>query len=493
MKFFVLLSGFLFVSLFACGQVPPSGSIPDIDVYSLQSCDRLFSSCKSVPEKEEMQKQYWTLLGILQEMGSYRADFITNGTRVNFFPTVYYHVTLNEMKRIADLQFVYPIEKMKQMVGFYNAYKWNRQQWENSKFDDVEPHWAKHFELVKKHGYVLPDNADDGIAMMYAIDGHVRCDLPRAIRYAYQHRFNRSVSVEKLKQEFIATNDLFDVSMNLAIRDVMDKNLPALVAYIAKYMDGIARSAYDGMVAWLKDMLKEYPLVALLLDVNHIYDAADVIKLRQKSWELAFAGRPLKNPGGGLLMNQPVPDPGVWLSAGKSMCPPVEEIPPLPAPEGVVPLREAEASGNTKGLTGGATPDVLGRLLLKAIKANDRKLWISCIHPIAGSPENVAESFDRVRNRLEQEGVTDWNAIVFSRVTYSVEYPGWTHDKGVFQGGSTPKLQMFKGEQTRRLFKIEFTYRNNEFLGWIGDMPIMTYQHKNYLITSSAKAVLQRN
>ena len=65
-------------------------------------------------------------------------------------------------------------------------------------------------------------------------------------------------------------------------------------------------------------------------------------------------------------------------------------------------------------LTGGATPEALGHLILRALQTNNKKLWISCIHPdigtatpydIAGIMDSYTNQFDRARKYFEEHGM----------------------------------------------------------------------------------------
>lgn len=122
-------------------------------------------------------------------------------------------------------------------------------------------------------------------------------------------------------------------------------------------------------------------------------------------------------------------------------------------------------------LLGGKTPAELGKILLKALKTNDQKLWNSCIHPTEERYRDLCkQQFQRIKNILEEKGLISWPLVNFSRVTYSKEYMG-SQDNGVVSD-----------EQVRRYFVIEFTYKNKEFLGGIGKMTIETYKKGNYFI-----------
>lgn len=160
--------------------------------------------------------------------------------------------------------------------------------------------------------------------------------------------------------------------------------------------------------------------------------------------------------------------------------------------DGVYPFRTADIStynpgkgvqtvnvhttGVAKGMLpapsgGGSTPDELGRILLKALKTNNLKLWMSCTHPEGESKAFNERRFREFRQWLEEDGVSDWNLVVFNRVTFE-RNTSLASDNGEVDG-----------EQVRRRFAIEFTYKNGEFLGGLGHMTISTYKKgKKFLI-----------
>lgn len=130
---------------------------------------------------------------------------------------------------------------------------------------------------------------------------------------------------------------------------------------------------------------------------------------------------------------------------------------------------------------GGTTPDELGRILLRALQTNNKQLWMNCVHPEQSLAFND-ERFDEFRKWIEQDGVSDWSKVSFSRVTFTRESMG-SDDKG-----------LVKGDQVRRNFKVEFTYKGREFIGGFGIMTISTYNGGNkFLIWFPGKdTVLQR-
>lgn len=125
---------------------------------------------------------------------------------------------------------------------------------------------------------------------------------------------------------------------------------------------------------------------------------------------------------------------------------------------------EEEKKEDTGDLLGGKNPEELGKILLKALQTNDLKTWTRCIHPEQSRDRDlIIRRFGDVRNKLYQEGVTDWSAIRFSRVT--------------FQDKSHDGIKVASG------FKIEFTYKKGEFFGsiWFWSASTVTNGNTYYI------------
>ena len=122
-------------------------------------------------------------------------------------------------------------------------------------------------------------------------------------------------------------------------------------------------------------------------------------------------------------------------------------------------------------LVGGTTPEELGKILLKAVKTNNKSLYKACVHPKPNRTiDETAENFDLLRESFPEQGLTNWSLVKFSRVTFTKDGP-MTNDGGTRNG-----------EQVRRNFDIEFTY-NNEFAGVIESSTIVTYKGKYFVFS----------
>lgn len=143
----------------------------------------------------------------------------------------------------------------------------------------------------------------------------------------------------------------------------------------------------------------------------------------------------------------------------------------------VVKAKDVKAI-DLQSFVGGKTPEELGKVLLRALKTNDKNLWIHCLHPDletiypgGGRTQAISESFDRVRNGLIRYGLTDWSLAQFSRVTYD------TYDNGLHAVD----------------FKLEFTYKNGEFVAGVAIPSTIQFKGKYYLITTVEDFGMVRN
>ena len=95
---------------------------PPADLCNYQA---LLDGAKTDNEKTERETYYLKMLGILDQLNLYRTQFISSGNLINLFPTIYYHTTSLEVEKIRLNTFKYPVEKMRQMLYFFDAYKLN--------------------------------------------------------------------------------------------------------------------------------------------------------------------------------------------------------------------------------------------------------------------------------------------------------------------------------------------------------------------------------
>ncbi len=176
----------------------------------------------SPEEKQKKQDLYLKLLGALNILADYRQQFLNDGNFINLFPTAYFHTTASEMLLIVgNNTYNRPIEKMEQMLAFFDAYQENRLKY-NTGGVGVEAHWLTHFvSSNQKGGSFFADIASTTYnALSTGIDAHVDVDLPRAINYSFSLRKDKSITQQKLYKDFKLTDNIFGNTQNRAMNDV---------------------------------------------------------------------------------------------------------------------------------------------------------------------------------------------------------------------------------------------------------------------------------
>ncbi|PYQ27703.1 MAG: hypothetical protein DMF56_19030 [Acidobacteria bacterium] len=220
-------------------------------------------------DKQRLQQLSRQLLGAISTLAKYREAFLREGKPIDVFPAAYFHVTAIEMDRIANGDFSYPIEKMQQLVAFFDAYEYNRHAWETG--GTAEPHWQKHFDEARaglSAGYDYQDALQSGIT------AHVDFDLPRALRDSFEHRFHQNIPIEQLGPDFTKTNDT-----------LRQANGPTLDDWNRVSPDFTVPFVVAGGKLWGDSRTN------------------DVINRRENAWELAF--------GNGALKTHDAPQPSI--------------------------------------------------------------------------------------------------------------------------------------------------------------------------------------
>jgi len=295
-------------------------------------CQKAARAGRTAPEKAEIIKDYSLMLGIEEDLGRYRQEFLDSAKLIDFFPAAYYHTTRNELSRIANGEYVYPIEKLKQLIAFYNAYKFNRQAWDQGRKAAVETHWATSFELSEEwnarylSGYVLAS----------AIVAHVKCDLGRAIRYAYKNRFNPTLlpTDVNFQNDFNQTDAIFATTKFHAFQDVkyafnhISDYTPAPVDFAETWVMTGAANLDDGILikggnwAWDK-WARACNFVFnqnVVVNTNFAFTDNDVVLLRKEAWRKAFSGEILTDFQGNPLGPQPNYNNDANAAEGKNIC-----------------------------------------------------------------------------------------------------------------------------------------------------------------------------
>ena len=116
-------------------------------------------------------------------------------------------------------------------------------------------------------------------------------------------------------------------------------------------------------------------------------------------------------------------------------------------------------------LLGANSPEELAKILLQALKNNDKKTWMRCMHPDNGVEEDYLSllRFDQHRECLSQQGISNWSSLLYSLMTYNLRP----------MGGS--KVDPSK---TIPAVFVEFTYQNKEFSGKINLGTFVKYEGK---------------
>ena len=259
-------------------------------------CDnqKLLNQAKTPTERIQMEESYLQLLGVLEELAGYRQNFLAHGNLIDLFPTAYYHTTLSEMVDIADNDFSYPMEKMDQMIAFYDAYQRNRLHWEANRAHLVEPHWQKHFYEASSGAHNIINFGCSGIpaALESGIIAHVEYDLPRAIRYAYENRKNKNLTKNDLIEDFNKTDRIFSHT---------NQNTKADIATI--------RSC----TVWWQNVGEFF--LGWLFKTD-----GDVVRMRKEAWIQAHSGLPIKGIDGYEMQSQPFTNHNELLAKGSKMC-----------------------------------------------------------------------------------------------------------------------------------------------------------------------------
>lgn len=280
-----ILSAYLIACLFTCSLQAQIGIDPEFaDLMPLKRMDGMLAKATAPADKAELKRQYYTMVAMVWELHNYRQKFLEKGDMINLFPTAYYHTTMIEMKSIAAGSFAYPIEKLRQMIAFFEAYRVNRTNWDNGSAENVEPHWQEHFR------YAESEEAQSNIfctkvayVLGSAIVAHVKYDLPRAIHYAFNYRYNRSITQGSiLIKDFLATDQVFNQSMNSTLADVASvRKCPASA------MKFLATNPYS-IVDLNNTFYEDNPKMKEYFGLKPIFTAADVVTMRRNAWHQAF-------------------------------------------------------------------------------------------------------------------------------------------------------------------------------------------------------------
>jgi hypothetical protein len=191
----------IFFYLLIFDQVRAQQSV-NVDVHSMTACEVVRSFGHTDAEKSELQKDYWAMLGIMDDLARYRQSYIKSEKLIDAFPTAYYDDVQLQCLEIQSGAMVYPDERMKQIKAVYNAYKSSRNFWVNGKKSKVEPQWHAHFSFCES---ARMDCAATMLAISGGLVAQYRFDLPRALWASYKERFQKNLVYDdkKYREDFL--------------------------------------------------------------------------------------------------------------------------------------------------------------------------------------------------------------------------------------------------------------------------------------------------
>jgi hypothetical protein len=111
-----------------------------------------------------------------------RTEFLKTKDPTLIFPALYYHATKLEMERISRGEVPGAAGQLALMNRFYDAWRFNKEEFRKGGADDVEPWWYAYFSEASTTDPAKMNVQDLVGLMAAAATAHVDFDLPRAIR-----------------------------------------------------------------------------------------------------------------------------------------------------------------------------------------------------------------------------------------------------------------------------------------------------------------------
>jgi hypothetical protein len=242
----------------------------------------------------------FALVGALGELDVHRQAFHRRPRYIDLFPTVYWNVTEIDFARLAHGEFAHPVDKLEELVVFFDAYKANRLSWETT--GKAEPHWLKHYKLAAQadqdfgaigqgSAFDTPDAVQHALGS--AVSAHVDYDLPRAIRAAFEVRQDRSLTFADLAGDYARTDATIDASAATTAE---------IFAAIKATSTWKPELLYPASNHWLAQMVED--------------NNATVIRIRRRAWAVAAGPGPLPTRDAA----QPVGDHAALEREGREAC-----------------------------------------------------------------------------------------------------------------------------------------------------------------------------
>ncbi len=233
---------------------------------SWKSCEKQCDPTEALPffDHEDFElrlKKAGKVSGILERLGESREKFLKAGDFRELFPVIYFHTTNEIFKRVLANKSQNPVEKLELIIGFFDAYQFNRELFEKGGPDSVEPHWKKYFEkaVAANESGAVGDKYDKMTEIMFdGIDAHVVYDLPRFVRYFTS---KKPEGVAEIEKEYNGIDSVFVEAAQKANADILEAT-------------GVADNDKTG---------------------NNIFKSgvSYIIVARKKSWELGIGSEPL--------------------------------------------------------------------------------------------------------------------------------------------------------------------------------------------------------
>ncbi|MSP00364.1 MAG: hypothetical protein EXR07_04830 [Acetobacteraceae bacterium] len=282
-----LLTQALLVLTAVLTQQGPAAAQP-VQTASCAAC--AFVAARSSPGEEAVARALCArTLGVLDALGRWRDSFLAAPHYTELFSVIYWHITRSEMQAIAEGRYAHPLEILRQIDAFFDAYAWNRTRFEAGL--SPEPHWLAHFsataEADRAFGQVgrgmafdTPDMVQQVIAL--GMVAHIEFDLPRSLRHAFTARRDPGVTVERMAADFRAADEIFAIAIAAMAADIN-----TAVSATSDWDPALLRPE---VMRWFGDILAR--------------QRTEALRLRHGAWAAAVGNAPL--PTG----NAPHPPPG---------------------------------------------------------------------------------------------------------------------------------------------------------------------------------------
>lgn len=142
-----------------------------------------------------------------------------------WFALVYHYVTTHEIEAIDAGAYQYPHMKMQEVIAFHQAYKTNLDNWTAGNQAEVEDHWRIAFSTAEYHNggdWLAPRATEIFLALLPAMQAHIRFDLPRAIAAVFTTHYAGipGTSLSDFRADFDAMGPVFDQAQASILPDI---------------------------------------------------------------------------------------------------------------------------------------------------------------------------------------------------------------------------------------------------------------------------------